>query len=325
MQKNQSEWVSGVGGGGPYIEWVYDVGGGGPYIEWVYDVGGSGPYIEWVYDVGGGDPYIEWVYDVGSGDPYIEWVYDVGSGDPYIEWVYDVGGGGPYIEWVYDVGGSGPYIEAAINSTGITDEQLVQNVASRTHTKIKQVNTVIWPPRVDQLEEEEEICELVTKFLTWLKNPNKKSLNYSPQTVSLESLIQQYVTSMRRITSINLGVDLHGHTRSKGLVGTFHKAGICISYADILLFYDKCALEDLEASIYCPREIDDGVGTICIVDNNDFKIDTLTGQAQHAHRTNVMFVKPQSLEKKPEENVSGMMKKQKGNIWVAERKSSSTN
>ena len=37
--------------------------------------------------------------------------------------------------------------------------------------KIKQVNNVIWPPRVDQLEEEEEICELERAEKVKILNP----------------------------------------------------------------------------------------------------------------------------------------------------------
>ena len=72
-------------------------------------------------------------------------------------------------EWVYDVGGGGDYIEAAISSLGITDEQLLQNLAPRLSKKIKDTPTVPWPPRIDRLEEGEEVCELLLKFLTWLK------------------------------------------------------------------------------------------------------------------------------------------------------------
>ena len=35
--------------------------------------------------------------------------------------------------------------------------------------KIKDTPTVPWPPRIDRLEEGEEVCELLLKFLTWLK------------------------------------------------------------------------------------------------------------------------------------------------------------
>ena len=48
----------------------------------------------------------------------------------------------------------------------------------------------------------------------------------------------------------------------------------------------------------CPQEISDGKPAIVIVDNDDFKIDTLTGSATVAHRTNVMFLQPKMYETK---------------------------
>ena len=56
-------------------------------------------------------------------------------------------------EWVYDVGGGGNYIEAAISSLGISDEQLIQNLAPRLSKKIKDSPTIPWPPHLDHLEE----------------------------------------------------------------------------------------------------------------------------------------------------------------------------
>ena len=76
-----------------------------------------------------------------------------------------------------------------------------------------------------------------------------------------------------------------------------HKFGICISYNDLLLLYDAWALMDAESSERCPPEIADDKPVIAITDNDDFKIDTISGNANCAHRTNVMFVQPESYEK----------------------------
>ena len=85
----------------------------------------------------------------------------------------------------------------------------------------------------------------------------------------------------------------------------FHKAGFIISYAGILLLYHVWGLEDVSEFNFIPREIAKDVPAISIVDNDDFKIDTLTGNSQEAHRTNVMFVQRQSIEHKSTvENVS---------------------
>ena len=50
--------------------------------------------------------------------------------------------------------------------------------------------------------------------------------------------------------------------------------------------------------MYIPRKIARNVPAICVVDNDDFKIDSLTENSQQAHRTNVMFVQPQSIDHK---------------------------
>ncbi|KAI4827014.1 hypothetical protein KUCAC02_030442, partial [Chaenocephalus aceratus] len=179
-------------------------------------------------------------------------------------------------QWVYDVGGGGDYIEAAISFLGISDEQLLQNLAQRLSEKIKDTTTVPWPPRIDHLEEGEEVCELLLKLLTWLKQPERKTADISPATLSLTSMITYHITGQRTTTAINMGVNVQGMTRSTDLVETLHKSGVSISYADTLLLYDHWALMDRDASATCPQEIADSKPAIVIVDNDDFKIDTLT-------------------------------------------------
>ena len=214
-------------------------------------------------------------------------------------------------EWVYDVSGGGDYIEAAISSLGISDEQLLQNLAPRLSKQIKDTSTVPWPPHINHLEEGEEVCELLLKLLTWLKQPTRKTADISPTTLSLASMITYHITGKRTATVINLGVNVHGMTRSKDLMETLHKSGVCISYADTLLLYDHWALMDVEASTTCPQEIADGKPAIVIVDNDDFKIDTATGNAAGAHRTNVMFVQPETDERKADEEPAASLIKKK--------------
>ena len=220
-------------------------------------------------------------------------------------------------DWVYDVAGGGTYIDAAINSTGVSDEQLMKNLCGRLHVKIKETKSVSWPPRIDQLEEEENICTSLIQLLSWLKHPNTDSLDYRPNTLCIASIVTQYVTGQRSTTCINLGVDLHGHTRSKEIIDIFHKAGLIVSYADIQLLYDKWVLEDLNECMNIPREIANGVPVICIADNDDFKIDTLTGRSRQAHRTNVMFVQPQRIEHKSDVNVENSSGTNKAEISTA--------
>ena len=85
-------------------------------------------------------------------------------------------------------------------------------------------------------------------------------------------------------------------TRSRELIDILHKCGFCISYNDLLLLYDAWALMDAKSSESCPREIVDNKPAIVITDNDNFKIDTISGNAACAHRTNVMSVQPECYE-----------------------------
>ena len=128
-------------------------------------------------------------------------------------------------------------------------------------------------------------------------------------------MITYHVTGQRTTTIINyyyqLGVNVHGMTRSKELVETLHKSGVCISYADTLLLYDHWALMDVKESTTCPQEIAYGRPAIVVVDNDDFKIDSLTGNATGAHRTNVMFVQPEKYERNQRNPIQGIPTRRK--------------
>ena len=212
-------------------------------------------------------------------------------------------------EWVYDANGGGDYIECAVNSLGISTDQLLHNLAPRLSENIKSVPTVPWPPTIEELEEYEEVSPLILLLLTYMKNPSKKSVDLSPETLSMASLLSSYVTGKRTATSINLGMMSHGLTRSRKLADILHKSVNFISYDDILLLYDYWALMDAEASQTCPQALAEGKPGIAIIDNDDFKLDSLTGKAEGAHRTNVMFVQPVEYEIKNHNRPSETKKK----------------
>lgn len=67
--------------------------------------------------------------------------------------------------------------------------------------------------------------------------------------------------------------------RSKELIDMLHKCRICSSYKDPLFLYVIRDLRDAETSKTCALGIACGKPPIDIVDNNDFKIETLTGNA----------------------------------------------
>ena len=129
----------------------------------------------------------------------------------------------------------------------------------------------------------------------------------------LASLITYFVTGNRTITCVSLTVLIHGMTRSRELIDILHNCGICISYNSLLLLYVVWALQDAETAKTCPRGIASGKPAMVIVDNDDFKIDTLTGNASGAHRTNVLYVQPEEYEEEicadPMVSVKGLTKK----------------
>ncbi|KAL8575003.1 hypothetical protein ACOMHN_064534 [Nucella lapillus] len=188
---------------------------------------------------------------------------------------------------VYDTSGGGSYIEAALSSIGVSSEQLVSNVAKRLKEDIKSIKLITWPPRVEELEEEEELSPLVVQLLSALRG--KKDLDLSPNTLSLASLVTQYATNRPTPTSIKATVTLHGITRSKELVDSNYKMGMGISYPNVLLLRDLWTMHDLERCSVCPVEVADGEPSISIIDNDHFRNDTLTGGGT-AHSTNWMFL-----------------------------------
>ena len=108
-------------------------------------------------------------------------------------------------------------------------------------------------------------------------------------------MLTYYATSSPTITSVNLGMHLHGLSCSKELVDVLHRVGACINYASVLLLKDAWAVQDLQLCSDCPNEIAEDKPGIIIVDNDDFQNDTLTG-GNTSYRTNVVHVQQVSLE-----------------------------
>ena len=71
-------------------------------------------------------------------------------------------------ELVYDTTASGTYIGAAINSLGVSSDQLAINFASRLIEKLLDTKVVSWPPFIYELEKKEQLCELLLKLITWM-------------------------------------------------------------------------------------------------------------------------------------------------------------
>ena len=198
-------------------------------------------------------------------------------------------------ELVYDTAGAGTYIEAAISSC-VSNDQLLMNVAARLKEQVIRTITIPWPPFIYDLEREEYLIELLLKLITWLKHPSKSAVDDSPSVRSIASILTSCITGKRTaFNKTNISVMLHGLTKSREIVDIMHKDGLGISYNDVLMLRDFWVVNDLQHSTDCPFELAEGKPAIAIIDNDDFKSDTLTGAGQ-SHRTNVMFVQPKLFD-----------------------------
>jgi len=177
---------------------------------------------------------------------------------------------------VYDRTGAGSYVKAAISSLGVSDNQLVMNVAARLRQQVvTKTNTVPWPPYISELEKEEDLRDLLLKLITWLKNPNRSTVDDSPSVRSIASILTSHITGKRTTFEVNLCVFLHGLTKSREIVDLMHKDGLGISYNDVLMLRDFWLVNDLKCSLDCPFELAARKPAIAVVDNDDF---TLTGK-----------------------------------------------
>lgn len=199
---------------------------------------------------------------------------------------------------VYDTSAGGSYIEAAIYSLGVSDDQLLNNVARRIKEALVSIPGMAWPPSVEELETPQAPDDMLLKFLTWLKTPhmqNFEECSRDPVIHALASLLLSYVTGKSSVFQTQLSVTLHGLTRSREILDILRKFSLGISYKSILHLYESWAKHDLEINYLCPEKLAENIPGIGILDNDDFCEDTLTG-ADTSHRTNVMFVQPENLE-----------------------------
>ena len=126
----------------------------------------------------------------------------------------------------------------------LNSEQRVYNVVIRLREDIHSVQLVPWPPRVEELEEEEELSTLTVQLLSSLRG--KKGVDLSPSTLSFTCIITQYVTARPTTTTTNATVTLYGMTLSKELVDSLYKLGMGISYPNVLLLREVWTMHDLE-------------------------------------------------------------------------------
>ena len=87
---------------------------------------------------------------------------------------------------------------------------------------------------------------------------------------------------------------IYGLSQSRELVDLCKKFGFGISHQNIKNLSASWAKAEAENGS-CPSEIANKYRAIVVMDNDDFKTDTLTGASETNHRTNVMFVQNEDL------------------------------
>ena len=195
-------------------------------------------------------------------------------------------------ELVFDTTAGGTYIETALTSIGISSDQLIENLTKRIVSNVKETGTIAWPPTVDELEEEESLAPLLLSLVRSLAMKPKDDM--SPKVVALSSLLTQLILKQPTPTAIRATVTRHGISRSREMVDTDERLGFGIHYTKLLFLRDTWALHDMQSEDDCPRDIASGRPGIGILDNDDFKEDTLTGKGT-SHRTNYMMVQKEVL------------------------------
>ena len=149
---------------------------------------------------------------------------------------------------MYDCRNSGSFPESAINSWGLSIEELLKNVARRINEEIKSLPQMQWPPTIDEVSAVPSE-NFLTLFVEWLEGPDKRKRETDklPNDFVIASLLQYLVTRKRTNIQVLLTNVIYGLTRSRELVDIFQKLGLGISYQDIKLDQIRCRKRSFSA------------------------------------------------------------------------------
>ena len=157
----------------------------------------------------------------------------------------------------------------------------------------KDLQLMQWPPSLDSLSAPTP-DNFLTRFVGWLISPEKKEVDLTPEMYAIASILQSLVTGNRTSFQVLWTSMIYGLSRSRELVDLSKKFGFGVSYQDIKNLLASWAKQEIQNEI-CPPEITGDYPAVVVMDNDDFKTDTLTGASETNHRTNVMFVQNENL------------------------------
>ena len=107
----------------------------------------------------------------------------------------------------------------------------------------------------NDLESLDESNVLLNKLLIWLKNPFEKDIEINVSAIS--EILQGYITGKRTLFQTQLGITLHGLTRSKEIT-LLHKFGLTISYKDTIDLEPAWACHKSEKILYAKKNFNMG-------------------------------------------------------------------
>ena len=76
----------------------------------------------------------------------------------------------------------------------LTIKNLMKNVAEQIHNHVVKTNPVQWPSFVHELEKQENLDELLLQMITWMKCPNKSSIDDSATLRTIASILTSNIT-----------------------------------------------------------------------------------------------------------------------------------
>ena len=184
-------------------------------------------------------------------------------------------------------------MESALNSWGLSIEDLLHNVARQVDEDAKGLSQMPWHPSIANLcaEAPENV---LTKFVGWMINPEKTNPDLTPEVYAIASLFQSVFINKRTGFQVLMTSIIYGLSRSRELLDLCKKFGLDISYQDIKNLLASWAKAEA-GNGSCPSEIASKYPAVVVMDNDDFKTDTLTGALEKNHRTKVMFVQNEDL------------------------------
>ena len=90
---------------------------------------------------------------------------------------------------MFDTTAGGTYIETALTSIGVSSDPLIENLTKIIISNVKETGTIVWPPTVDELEEEETLAPLLLNLVRALAQKSKDDM--FPKVLALTSLLTQ--------------------------------------------------------------------------------------------------------------------------------------